>query len=309
MTEGFRPLLTVAVGRPGEMFGPYRLEQRIGRGGMGEVFRAFDTVAGRTVALKRLHAGSRDDAELPGAVPPRVRARRAAARPHVIPIHDFGEIDGRLFIDMRLVDGRRPRRRCSSTTGASQPGRAVEIVRQIADALDAAHDDGLVHRDVKPSNVLLTEHRGRDFVYLVDFGIVRAMRRRRAQLADRRPASAIGTLAYMAPELFVGRASWTARVDVYALGCLLFEAVAGRPPFLVRGPGADVRPPQRGPAPALRGRARLAARPRRGPRDGDGQGPERALRHRGRPRRRGRAGRGRRGAGHHPVPPPPARTT
>ena len=119
--------------------------------------------------------------------------------------------------------------------GRLDPRRAAEIVRQTADALDAAHDDGLIHRDVKPSNVLITQHRGRDFVYLVDFGIVRAMGGdTKSSLTG--TGSAIGTLAYMAPELFLGR-EMDRRVDVYALGCLLFEAIAGRPPFLSEGPG------------------------------------------------------------------------
>src|SRR3954454_11379308 len=216
------------------MFGPYRLEERIGRGGMGEVFRAFDTSRQRTVAVKRLHGGLADDGDYQERFRRESRTAARLSSPHVIPIHDFGTIDGRLYIDMRLVSGVDLAEEIERH-GRLEPRRATEIVRQTADALDAAHEDGLIHRDVKPSNVLITQHRGRDFVYLVDFGIVRAMG------ADTKSSltgtgSAIGTLAYMAPELFVGR-EMDRRVDVYALGCLLFEAIAGRPPFVSEGPG------------------------------------------------------------------------
>ena len=221
-------------GEPVEMFGPYRLEERIGRGGMGEVFRAFDTSRQRTVAVKRLHGGLADDADYQERFRRESRTAARLSSPHVIPIHDFGTIDGRLYIDMRLVSGLDLAEEIERG-GRLEPRRATEIVRQTADALDAAHDDGLIHRDVKPSNVLITQHRGRDFVYLVDFGIVRAMGGdTKSSLTG--TGSAIGTLAYMAPELFVGR-EMDRRVDVYALGCLLFEAIAGRPPFLSEGPG------------------------------------------------------------------------
>ncbi|GAA4903778.1 serine/threonine-protein kinase [Actinomycetospora succinea] len=221
-------------GEPAETFGPYRLEERIGRGGMGEVFRAFDTSRQRTVAVKRLHGGLADDGDYQERFRRESRTAARLSSPHVIPIHDFGTIDGRLYIDMRLVSGVDLAEEIERG-GRLEPRRAVEIVRQTADALDAAHDDGLIHRDVKPSNVLLTQHRGRDFVYLVDFGIVRAMGGdTKSSLTG--TGSAIGTLAYMAPELFVGR-EMDRRVDVYALGCLLFEAIAGRPPFVSEGPG------------------------------------------------------------------------
>ncbi len=209
-----------------EQFGPYRVGTRLGRGGMGEVHEAFDTVRERTVALKRLLADDQDD--------PDVRERfrresRIAARldsPHVVPIHDFGVIDGRMFIDMRLVRGRD----LGSLLAAEGPlpaERAVGIVEQVADALDAAHQAGIVHRDVKPSNALLA---ARDFVYLADFGIVHV---REATNQPRLTAtgSSLGTPSYMAPEQL--RADpFDHRLDVYALGCVLFESLVGRPPFV-----------------------------------------------------------------------------
>ncbi|MFD1150557.1 serine/threonine-protein kinase, partial [Saccharothrix hoggarensis] len=215
-----------------EMFGPYRIGPLLGRGGMGEVHRAHDTVHDRTVALKRLSPAFHDDAAF------RARFRREAQvvarlrEPHVIPIHAYGEIDGRLYLDMRLVEG-------ADLTdviarGPLTPERAVRIVEQVAGALDAAHADGLVHRDVKPSNILVTPG---DFVYLVDFGIARTA----AETDTRITASGevIGTVDYMAPERFEG-AAVDARADTYALACVLFACLSGRRPFDVDGTAAQI---------------------------------------------------------------------
>jgi serine/threonine-protein kinase len=142
--------------------------------------------------------------------------------PHVIPVHDFGEIDGVLFIDMRLVNGGSLKDLLRSG-GPLEPKRAAVITGQVAAALDAAHADGLVHRDVKPENVLLTPD---DFAYLVDFGIARA---------DNDPSmtatgSVIGSCTYMAPERFSGGRVGP-EADVYSLACLLYECLTGTTPF------------------------------------------------------------------------------
>ena len=156
--------------RLGTRFGPYELQSLIGAGGMGEVYRAYDTTKDRTVAVKLLRPEFAAD---PSFQERFLRECRTAARlqdPHVIPVHDFGQIDGVLFIDMRLVDGGNLRDLLRER-GALDPGQAVSITAQVAAALDAAHADGLVHRDVKPENVLLT---GDAFAYLSDFGIAQA---------------------------------------------------------------------------------------------------------------------------------------
>ncbi len=203
-------------------FGPYELRSLIGAGGMGEVYRAYDSRKGRMVALKLLRRQFAVDPVF------RERFRREshlAARlqePHVIPVHDFGEIDGVLFIDMRLVDGR-SLKELLAVQGPLEPKRAAAITAQVASALDAAHADGLVHRDVKPENILLTAD---DFAYLVDFGIARA----ESDPSLTASGSIIGSCDYMAPERFSnGRVGpWT---DVYGLACVLYECLAGTPPF------------------------------------------------------------------------------
>ncbi len=213
-----------------EHFGPYRLDELIGRGGMGEVFRAFDTLRKRTVALKRLRPSLLADPEFQA----RFRAEsELAARlrsAHVIPIHDYGEIDGRLYIDMRLVDGEDMGDRLTAR-GAMPPADVVDVLGQIAGALDAAHAAGLVHRDVKPSNVLFSPAdgvSGRDFAYLVDFGIARAADGTGALTGS---GPIVGTVDYMAPERFERRFP-DHRVDVYALACVMFEALTGMKPFV-----------------------------------------------------------------------------
>jgi len=206
-----------------EQFGPYQLEELIGRGGMGEVYRAFDTRRNRRVALKRLPPELASDAQF------QVRFRRESelaarlAEPHVIPIHDFGEIDGRLYIDMRLVSGA-DMGELLKREGPMPAARAVALISQVAAALDAAHAEGLVHRDVKPSNVLVVPG---DFAYLVDFGVAREVDGEHTALTN--TGSTVGTLGYLAPERFEGRGDH--RVDVYALACVLFEVLAGRKPF------------------------------------------------------------------------------
>ncbi|MFC4947860.1 serine/threonine-protein kinase [Pseudonocardia sp. GCM10023141] len=213
-------------------FGPYELQGLLGRGGMGEVYRAFDSEHQRVVALKLLSDPLSGD---PRYAQRFRRESHASARlrdPHVIPIHRYGEIDGRLFLDMRLVDGVDLARTITGG-GSLAPERAVAIIEQIAQALDAAHADGLVHRDVKPSNVLLT---AQDFVYLVDFGIAHAMDGSgtggRASLTT--TGTAVGTVAYMAPERFAPGEPGPA-ADVYSLACVLYECLTGEVPFPVDG--------------------------------------------------------------------------
>jgi serine/threonine protein kinase len=198
--------------RLGTRFGPYELRSLIGAGGMGEVYRAYDTTKDRMVALKLVRTELAAD---PSFQERFRRESRTAARlqePHVIPVHDFGEIDGVLFIDMRLVNGG-SLKDLLGAQGALEPKQAAAITAQVAAALDAAHADGLVHRDVKPENVLLAPDH---FAYLVDFGIAHTG-------GDR-------SCAYMAPERFSG-ARVGPQTDVYSLACVLYECLTGQTPF------------------------------------------------------------------------------
>jgi serine/threonine-protein kinase len=188
---------------------------------MGEVWRAFDTTTNRVVAVKVLNAQLATDAGFEERFRREALAAAALNNPHVIPIHTFGEIDGRLFVDMRLIEGRD----LDSVIGKRplEPTRAVRIVEQAAKALRAAHKVGLIHRDVKPSNILLDED---DYAYLIDFGIARA-----AEDAGLTGTGAvIGTWHYMAPERMGGE-EIDARSDVYSLACVLYEALTGHRPF------------------------------------------------------------------------------
>ncbi|WP_406277248.1 serine/threonine protein kinase [Nocardia sp. NBC_00881] len=206
----------------GIAFGRYQLQELIGEGGMGQVWRAYDTVTDRIVAVKLLPEHCATDPSF------RERFRREAhdtaqlREPHVVPIHGYGEIDGHLYLDMRLIDGA-DAKTLLLREGAMKPQTAVAVITQAAAALDAAHAQSLVHRDVKPSNLLVTDS---GFVYLIDFGIARA--------ADNTTLTStntmIGTLAYMAPERFTTGVA-DARSDVYALTCVLCECLTGTPPY------------------------------------------------------------------------------
>ena len=205
----------------GTDFGRYRLLELLGRGGMGEVWRAKDTATDRIVAVKVLLPHWAADTVFQERFRREAHAAAGLSEPHVVPIHDYGEIDGRLFVDMRLIDG--SDLQTVLRGGPLAPGRAVHIVEQIAMAVEAAHEVGLVHRDIKPSNILLAKF---DFAYLIDFGIAHATGDGRLT----NTGSTLGTWHYMAPERFTtGQADTSA--DIYALACVLHECLTGTRPF------------------------------------------------------------------------------
>lgn len=208
--------------RVGTQFGPYELQSLIGAGGMGEVYRAYDTVRERLVAIKLLRTEVAADQSFQQRFRRESRVAARLQEPHVIPVHDFGDIDGVLYIDMRLVEGASLKDELR-VNGALPPTRAVSIIGQVAAALDAAHGNGLVHRDIKPENVLLTPD---DFAYLVDFGIAHGG----GEANVTSTGLVIGSCAYMAAERFSGGRGGPA-ADVYSLTCLLYECLTGRAPF------------------------------------------------------------------------------
>jgi len=216
--------------RAGEEFAGYRIERQLGRGGMGVVFLVEHVRLGRKAALKVL---APEWAEQEGFQERFVRESRLAAsldHPNIVPVYDAGEQDGVLYIAMRFVEGTDLASVIDAEPGGLEPERALSIVRQIADALDAAHAEGLVHRDVKPGNVLIgspTRPGGREWAYLTDFGLTKQIA---AKTRLTRTGMFMGTLDYVAPEQIRGD-ELDGRADEYALACMLFETLTGRPPF------------------------------------------------------------------------------
>ena len=210
--------------------GHYRLDGLIGRGGMGEVFRAFDTRLNRAVAVKVMHQSS---SGLEAAVVRFLREARAASalnHPNIITIHDVGETpDGEHFIVQELVDGRTLR---SLLEEPVDLGAAIDIARQVARALSAAHAAGIVHRDVKPENVMV---RADGYVKVLDFGLARledpvgSDRTTRTNL-DTAPGTLLGTTAYMSPEAAQAGIAGPA-ADMFALGVVMYEMATGRRPY------------------------------------------------------------------------------
>jgi len=190
---------------------------------MGQVYRAYDASTDRVVALKVLPSNLAEDLEFQQRFRREARIAASLNDPHVVPIHNYGEIDGQLYVDMRLIEGRDLVDYITEHGGRLSPERAVAVVEQVAAALDSAHEAGLVHRDIKPKNILVTT--ARDFVYLIDFGIARSM----ADTSLTQTGHTMGTVAYMAPERFRGTTDH--RADVYSLACVLQECLTGKRPF------------------------------------------------------------------------------
>jgi len=214
--------LDPSTGQPLQIAG-YRIEAVAGQGGMGVVYRAQHMHLGRTVALKLLNPDLAANEEFRERF---VRESRAAAElehPNIVPVYDAGEVDGRLYLAMKFVEGT-DLAHVINEEGKLSAERTLPLLEQLASALDAAHEHGLIHRDVKPANALLDAER----VYLTDFGLTRRVDSTRPLTGTGR---AVGTAAYLAPEQIRGE-PLDRRVDVYALGCVLFQCLAGEPPYL-----------------------------------------------------------------------------
>ncbi len=208
---------------PGDTFGGYEVESVVGAGGLGILYRARQLRLDRTVALKLVEP---DVARHPVVRERLRREARAVAsldHPNVVPLYEAGERDGTVYIVSRWVNGTELGT-LIHRDGALAPERAARFAAQIAAALDVAHEQGLIHRDVKPSNVLVTPE---DHVYLTDFGLAkRAETEAGLTAADQ----VLGTVDYVAPEQIEGSEP-DARSDVYSLGCVLYEMLTGEPPF------------------------------------------------------------------------------
>ncbi len=224
------------MGEPsiGSTLAGYRIDALIARGGMGVVYRATQLALERPVALKVI---ARELAGDEGFRRRFLGESRLAARlehPAVVPVYDAREEDGELIVAMRLIEGG-DLRRLLDREGPLSPGRAIQLLGQVAEALDAAHAAGIVHRDVKPHNVLVEGERA----YLTDFGLAKAY----AETGSGAGASVVGTVEYMAPEQWRGERVGPA-ADVYALGCVLYEALTGIAPYARKESDAEPELPR-----------------------------------------------------------------
>jgi predicted Ser/Thr protein kinase len=221
LTPSLTPARSAASGRfrPGDLLaGRYQIERLLGRGGMGEVYRAEDLTLDQTVALKFLPDAVRDDHARLARFRSEVSVARQVSHPNVCRVYDIGEADGHIFLSMEYIDGE-DLATLLRRIGRLAPDKAAEMARQLCAGLAAAHDRGVLHRDLKPANVMVD---GRGRVRLADFGLAGVVAADTGALA--------GTPAYMAPELFAGHPT-TIKSDIYALGLVLYEMFTGKPAF------------------------------------------------------------------------------
>ncbi|GLZ32781.1 hypothetical protein Lesp02_49690 [Lentzea sp. NBRC 105346] len=209
----------------GRRIGHYRIDGVLGRGGMSVTYKATDVRLGRKVALKVIGEHLTADAEFRERFVDEARNTSAIDHANIVPLYDFDEVDGLLYIAMRLVDGVDLAGHIKE--GPLSPGRTMTLLGQVAEALDMLHGKGLVHLDVKPANVLVTtKEASREHVYLADFGLTR----RGATGHRTRTGDFLGSPTYAAPEHLRGEPV-DGRTDQYALACMLFACLSGRPPF------------------------------------------------------------------------------
>ncbi|MBP2321249.1 serine/threonine-protein kinase [Kibdelosporangium banguiense] len=209
----------------GRRLGHYRIDGVLGRGGMSVMYKATDVRLGRKVALKVIGEHLGEDAEFRERFVDEARNTSAIDHANVVPLYDFGEVDGLLYIAMRLVDGSDLASLISD--GPLAVERTLALLGQVAEALDTLHERGLVHLDVKPANVLVTSREtSTEHVYLADFGLTR----RGATGHRTRSGDFLGSPTYAAPEHLRGEPV-DARTDAYSLACVLFACLTGRPPF------------------------------------------------------------------------------
>jgi len=210
----------------GSVVGGYRVDSVISRGGMGVVYRVTNVALHKVYALKTLTPDLTDDAQFRERFKREMRIAASIEHPNVVGIHYAGEHDGLLFLVMDFIVGT-DLRHLLQESGALEPERAVDLLVQFASALDAAHAKGLVHRDVKPANMLVTVRDGQEHGYLTDFGISKRSDNIGALTST---GAVVGTVHYMAPEQVTGDPT-DARTDVYALGCVFFQMLTGAVPY------------------------------------------------------------------------------
>jgi serine/threonine-protein kinase len=222
-----------------EILGRFHLTRRLEVGGMASIYVADDRIQGGTVAVKILSRTFSRRKDLVSRFRREARAMSALSHPHVVQVHMYGQLeDGSVYIVMELVNGKNLARILAANRGPLPAARAIRIAIQASGALGAAHRAGLVHRDVKPENFLLTQVDGRDHIKLIDFGLARVSAReiRRGSVARLTDAGSVfGTPQFMSPEQAAGDPA-DGRSDQYALALILYELLTGKPPYDVRTP-------------------------------------------------------------------------
>jgi serine/threonine protein kinase len=217
-------LRAAAEPQPGDSVGPYRIESMIGEGGMGRVYRAT-APDGNVVALKVVKAELAKDDVFRRRFEREAGAAARVAHSNVVPVLATGEHEGIPYLAQQFITGGSLEDKIKRETQLDLR-ETVDLLTQVADGLDALHAEGLIHRDVKPGNILLD---GEGKAYITDFGL---MKDREASVLTR-PGQALGSMDYMAPEQIRGE-EVTAQSDVYALGCVMIECLSGQPPFADR---------------------------------------------------------------------------
>ena len=210
----------------GSVVGGYRIDELISRGGMGLVYRATNVALNRIYALKVLAPGLADDEQFRERFKREMRIAASLHHPNIVGIHNAGEHDGMLFFVMDYITGT-DLREVLVKSGAMDPSRVIDLLDQFASALDAAHSRGLVHRDVKPANILITVKDGEEHAYLTDFGLAKKYDTASGLTAK---GAVVGTVDYMSPEQITGSHT-DARTDIYALGCVVYQMLSGKVPY------------------------------------------------------------------------------
>jgi serine/threonine protein kinase len=224
----------------GDIIGSYRVLRKIGEGGMGAVYLAEHTLLGRPAAIKVLLREMSHREDLVTRFFNEARAASSVKHPGIVEIYDFGHhTDGSAYIVMEYLEGESLSARLRRT-GVLSEARAVALCRQVGGALAAAHAKGIIHRDLKPDNIFIVRDpdiADGERTKVLDFGIAKLASDPSGQPSMTRTGMVMGTPAYMAPEQCKGAGNVDQRSDLYALGCILFELVCGRPPFVAEGAG------------------------------------------------------------------------
>ncbi len=216
----------------GENVGPYRIITQLGSGGMATVYKAYHAALDRYVAIKVMHQALKEDPNFLGRFQREAKIVARLEHPHIVPIYDFSEHEGQPYLVMRFVEGETLKSHMQARKLAV--AQVMDIMRPVCQALDYAHNQGVLHRDIKPSNILITPQNG---VFLTDFGLAKIAQTGESTLSQ---DMMVGTPQYISPEQAQGRSDLDARTDIYSLGVVLYELLVGRVPFQADTPYAVV---------------------------------------------------------------------